>query len=122
MSEQTCDANHWLGETCIFCATTNSGVEAGKAGAALALLATDKEWATKAYDWVVEMARSGVVFTTDDLIEAVGMPEGHSKAVGAIVRSASVRGIIQSVGATPTTRKSSHGRLIRQWLGSSWVR
>ena len=119
----SCNPNsHWLNETCAFCATSPNGVEAGKAGAALAHLAADPEWVAKAWKWIVDQAATGAIFTTDDLIAAVGMPETHTKAVGAVVRSASVKGIIQTVGVTPTTRKSSHGRLIRQWLGAAWVR
>jgi hypothetical protein len=118
----SCDPKqHWLNETCLFCLTNTNGHEAGKAASSLAWLSADPAWSAEAWEWIVAKAEAGEMFTADDLVASVGVPENHPNAIGGIVRRASTKGIIQSVGVTQATRKESHGRLVRQWLGAAWV-
>lgn len=117
-----CDpTSHWLNETCLFCAASNDGREAGRVASELAHMAADPEWAEKAWAWIVRKAEAGEMFTADNLVEAVGMPDAHRNAVGGLIRRASTSKLIQSVGTTQSTRKETHGRLVRVWLGAAWV-
>lgn len=99
------------GLACAWCAGRNHR-EAKKAGTRAAKL--DPEWQQRA----VEYRRGlgiGATFTADDLIEAIGLPTGSSNQVGAIVHTWATRGFIEAAGFTQSTRKSNHGRWVRQW-------
>lgn len=78
---------------------------------------TQDEWREAAYVWLRTL-RHGTRVTSTDLIDAIGMPPS-SNAVGAVMRSAGVRGYL-----TPTenyvrsTRPSCHAAIVRVWLAN----
>lgn len=72
------------------------------------------QWRGDAYHWLALLAE-GAEVTSTDLIEAVGMPPSPN-AVGAIMRSASVQGLIEPTGRyIRSTRPSCHAAVVRVW-------
>lgn len=84
----------------------------------LAALASVGEWDGKADEWFAGIP-FGTHFTSEDLIDAIGLPRvsssNRNNAVGAKIRYWSGKNMIESVGYTKTKRTRSHGRLIRVW-------
>jgi len=99
------------GPGCVFCAT-RSGPAAAAAGQAA--LARDLEWGDRATSW--RRARIGQRVTADDLVTAIGLPTGSSNQVGAIFHRWRVKGLVEAEGFVAAQRRTSHGRVIRQWL------
>lgn len=70
--------------------------------------------------------RSGIVyftqvakveFTSNDIIEKIGMPENCSpNAIGALMNKFAKEGLIEPHGFTKGTRPSQHGHMIRTWV------
>jgi NAD(P)-dependent dehydrogenase (short-subunit alcohol dehydrogenase family) len=84
-----------------------------------AALSFAREWADVGWDELDLLARSGRLFTADDLIAEVGSAPSPS-AIGALFRQASRIGLIECVGTTTSVRISRHGGLTRLWVGSRW--
>jgi hypothetical protein len=81
-----------------------------------------KEWTQRATGALLTLAQSGRQFTSDDLVEIVGLPAGTTRtaannAVGALFARYSRKHLITSCGVKATDRSSSHGRSIRIWVG-----
>ena len=57
---------------------------------------------------------SGRLFTSDEVVAAVGMPP-HPNAVGGLTSGMADAEAIEYVRHVPTTRPSAHGRQISQW-------
>lgn len=100
-------------DPCTFCATRD-GAGARDAGIK-ATARRDLEWWTRAEAWVDNCTDHGTTFTADDLIEAIGLPDGCSNAVGAFLSTQRRFGLIEPVGFTEATRPSSHARVLRVW-------
>lgn len=99
---------------------TSTGDHRRDRGMGLAEGAVAPEWSEKANREVETLAGLGVPFTADDLIEAVGMPEGHPNAVGPVFAAASRRGLIEQVGWRKAAgRASQQSRRLAVWRGRS---
>ncbi len=87
-------------------------------GARAAELNTFGPWKLAAERALADLAASGREWTSDDLLERVGLPIASSRnTVGAVIQAAVKRGDIEPVGYTQSTRPSAHGRVIRVWRG-----
>ena len=81
-------------------------------------LSNAPEWSERADTWF-ESIPSGSIFTSEDLISAVGLPQtaeyplNRNNAVGAKMRSWA--GQTEEVGFRKTTRVTSHSRRIIVW-------
>jgi hypothetical protein len=85
-------------------------------------LEAKKEWTQRATGALLALAESGRQFTSDDLVDIVGLPSGATRtaannAVGALFARYSRKKVIKSCGAKATGRHTSHGRAIRIWIG-----
>lgn len=74
---------------------------------------TNEGWATEAMLFVAELPK-GATFTADDLTDAVGEADSTG-ATGAIFKAAATAKLIREYGYTNSTRKTSHGRVLRIW-------
>lgn len=74
----------------------------------------DPEWNRRA-DLYLSSLYVGVHFTADDLIDDCGLPTGSLNQVGAKFRAWAKAGRIVMAGTRSSTRKTTHGRLIRHW-------
>jgi hypothetical protein len=69
--------------------------------------------------WMSAQPR-GELFTSEDLIAEIGLPRGTvgkdvNNAVGAVIRAASVAGLIRRIDYVPAARPNSHGAVIGLW-------
>lgn len=76
-------------------------------------------WRERADLWF-KMLDLGVTFTSEDLVDAVGFPNGEqgtnqNNAVGAYMRALSSRGLVQKVDIRSSQRVSSHGAALVVW-------
>lgn len=99
------------GPGCVFCAT-RTGPAAAEADRAA--LRRDLEWGDRASSW--RRARIGQRVTADDLVTAIGLPTGSTNQIGAIFHRWRIKGLVHADGFVVAQRRSSHGRVIRQWL------
>lgn len=61
-----------------------------------------------------------VPFTSNDVLEKIGFPEGVSKnAIGALMNKFAKEGLIEPHGFTKGTRPSQHGHMMRTWVGKN---
>lgn len=75
------------------------------------------EWRELAYDWLTTQ-RPGQRITSTDLVDAIGMPPSPN-AVGAVMRSAAVRGWLWPTDEyVRSTRPSCHAAVVRVWLAA----
>jgi len=80
-------------------------------------------WGQKAWAVVVALSRTGEEFTSDDVIEQVGMPDGSHKpngannAMGPLFARAHTQGLIEPVGTAQSKSPTRKGGLIRTWRG-----
>jgi len=85
-------------------------------------LEAKKEWTQRATGALLALAESKRQFTSDDLVDIVGLPAGSTRtaannAVGALFARYSRNHVIRTCGVKATDRASSHGRAIRIWVG-----
>lgn len=57
----------------------------------------------------------GRLFTSDDIIELVGMPPNHVNSIGALMHGLSKRNFIRHSSYTTSKRESRHAAVIRVW-------
>lgn len=82
-----------------------------------AALNFDPSWADEAWDALVDLARSGQHFSADDLVARTG-PAPSPGAIGAVIRQAARRGLIEAIGFQTSNRISRHNGLQRVWRGN----
>lgn len=97
-----------------------SGRRARRTGQRFADLNTFDPHRRLVLDEISRRARTGVPFTSDDVVEdAFGSvdanPLGSSGSLGALFTKAANEGTIRAVGFAPSRRASRHGAWIRQW-------
>jgi hypothetical protein len=97
--------------TCRWC----NHPDEGKAAA----LAAKSEWHAHAVAWVKAL-RGGTTLTSEDLIQAIGLPSGEigqhkNNAVGAAMGAISKTGLIEHLGYVKSKRKASHGAVLSLW-------
>lgn len=82
-----------------------------------------EEWRTDAYAAIDYLAQTGRRFTSEDVVELVGLPNpdatdtNQNNAVGAIMNAAARRHMIHRVGWGSSRRKSSHAAALALWEG-----
>lgn len=118
---ETEKAHACAGDACGVC---NPGLELKRTGMARALkpdlLA---EWKQNFRDAVHVLAREGYPFTSEDVIERVGLPSGDvgtnaNNAVGAMMNGLARKGVIRKTGERRLSKRpSSHGAEIAVWVG-----
>lgn len=75
----------------------------------------NEEWRDAAYRWM-EALPIGRIFTSNDLVEQIGMPPSPN-AVGAIMRAAGVQGITRNTGVyRKSARPSCHAAILALWV------
>lgn len=77
----------------------------------------ESEWRTKAADALATLAKTGVAFTADNVVDVAGMPPVPNM-LGGLFLGASRRGEIVAVGYAQGTRAASHARVQRMWTGA----
>lgn len=97
---------------CVFCATRDGA--AARDAAVKTTARRDLEWWTRAEAWL-DSHYVGTQVTADDLVDAIGLPDGSPNAVGAFLRTQAMLGALEPDGFTTATRPSSHGRTLRLW-------
>jgi hypothetical protein len=81
------------------------------------------QWRARAWLAMHELAADGEPFTSEDLVELVGLPrrvEGANtnNAVGAIFSAASRRRLIERVGIRNARRPALHAAALTVWKGT----
>lgn len=85
------------------------------------------EYKAKFYSALIELAVSGEPFTSEDIIEMIGLPRtqiqaNRNNAVGALMNGAARRGLIRKTGMRVlSTRPRSHGAELAEWVGTMGV-
>lgn len=98
---------------------THPGVAAKAAGIArIDLRPEGQPWRAVADAVLLDLARTGGPFTSEDVTRVAGQP-GHPNAVGALLNAAARRGLIARVGFVQADRANQHGALISQWRGTA---
>jgi hypothetical protein len=88
-------------------------------GIRTAALNTWEPWRHSAEAAIVKLADAGAPFTSDDLVDAVGLPAlSSTNALGALFAGAARRGLIVRVGYTPSRRASRHNSVVAVWQGT----
>lgn len=100
------------GEVCQVCALARDGQQAKDRGIARAT--KDARWWVEAGRFLKAL-RPGALFTADDLVDLIGLPDGSPNQVGACVRSWAAADLIKPNGFEESKRKSNHGRVVRVW-------
>lgn len=77
----------------------------------------ETEWRTKAAEALTALAKTGVAFTADNVVDVAGMPPVPNM-LGGLFIGASRRGEIVPVGYAQGTRAASHARVQRMWAGA----
>lgn len=88
--------------------------KAGDIGMAKALVAEGPEWMLRALSAIRFLADRGGPFTSDDVRAMIERPR-HANAIGAVMRMARKRGVIEPVGAEPSSRPGRRGGMVRTW-------
>lgn len=86
-------------------------------------LAAAPDWAAQARVVIRVLAMSGQPFTSEDLVEAIGLPRGHvgqhrNNAVGAAFSAAARKGEITRIGYAKADRHTLHAAVISVWIGA----
>lgn len=83
-----------------------------------AALVAKQEWSDKADAWL-ETLISGDLFTSEDLVQAIGYPDQRfsnlNNAVGAKIRDWAHKSLSVHRGYAKSTRPVSHARIIKLW-------
>ncbi len=96
-----------------------TGEELKLDGVQRALFNADEEWRHAGYAAIEFLARSGLPFTSEDVIDRVGMPGGHPSCLGALFVAASKKNLIRWTGTLRKNRRPSrHAAVMRVWTGT----
>lgn len=101
-----------------------SGIELRATGQSLAAAAAPDDWQGTFRAAVRDLARAGAPFTSEDATARAGLPTRHvatnrNNAVGALMTSAARAGVIRKTGRrVPSSRPSSHGAELTEWIGT----
>ena len=77
---------------------------------------SDPDYQEAAFTAIQDLARSGDVFSSDEISAILG-PAPSPGAIGAAFRRAARAGVIEACGYTTSKRVSRHGGLQRLWRG-----
>jgi hypothetical protein len=81
------------------------------------------DWNDQALIAILQLAKRGTEFTSEDVLTMTGLPSGtvgqhKNNASGAIMNKAARAGWIRKVGYTTAKRKESHGAVLALWVGA----
>jgi hypothetical protein len=81
------------------------------------------DWADQALIAIMQLAKQGIEFTSEDVLAITGLPSGEvgqhkNNASGAIMNKAARAGWIRKVGYGKAKRKESHGAVLAIWVGA----
>ena len=81
------------------------------------------DWADQALLAIMQLAKQGTEFTSEDVLAITGLPSGgvgqhKNNASGAIMNKAARAGWIRKVGYGKAKRKESHGAVLAIWIGN----
>ena len=81
------------------------------------------DWADQALVAILQLAKRGTEFTSEDVLAMTGLPSGEvgqhkNNASGAIMNKASGAGWSRKVGYGKAKRKESHGAVLAIWVGN----
>jgi len=98
------------GPGCAFCEWLD-----GRAAKARAVDAVrfDPRWRHEANQW--RSAHIGNIVTADDLIAAIGLPDGSPNQVGALFRQWATMSVVRQAGTESSRRDTNHARRIIRW-------
>lgn len=85
-------------------------------GMARVLMFTPDEWKARAFEAIVELAKTGEPFTSEQLREIVGDPP-KPNAMGSIFNAAAMKKIIVHCGWRKASRPGMHATDLREWIG-----
>jgi hypothetical protein len=100
----------------------STAITNGFQGMQLALDA-QPDWADQAWVAILQLAKQGIEFTSEDVLAITGLPSGEvgqhkNNASGAIMNKAARAGWIRKVGYGKAKRKESHGAVLAIWIGA----
>jgi ribosomal protein L3 len=99
------------GPSCHFCEWLDGKAAKAKGTRAVKL---DPRWSREAVEWRRTMIE-GDTFTADDLVDAIGLPDGHPNQIGALFRQWHEAKAIRPSGTRSSQRASNHARRIQVW-------
>lgn len=76
----------------------------------------DAPWRAVASEILLDLARSGDPFTSEDITSRAGQPP-HPNSSGALLSGAARRGWIRRVGFQGAERANQHAALLSTWIG-----
>lgn len=88
-----------------------------------AIAGAPPEWRDLARSTLLSLAASGARFTSEDLVNRIGLPTGdaganRNNAVGAVFAAASRRGWITRVDYVKAKRAALHAAVVAVWIGT----
>ena len=98
------------GPGCHFCEWLDGHKAKAKATRAVKY---DPRWLHEATEW--RRSQIGNQITADDLINAIGLPDGHPNQIGALFASWAQANLIRLAGVRRSHRDSNHARQIKVW-------
>lgn len=98
------------GPGCYFCSWLDGQAAKTKAVKAVKF---DPRWLHEAVEW--RRNSVGRLVTADDLIDVIGLPDGHPNQIGALFSQWAQSGMIRLTGTRPSHRDSNHARQIKVW-------
>ena len=88
-------------------------------GCARAEDAADPDYRDRCRETIRQLARWGLPFTADTVVQAVGLPaSGTHNIIGACIRGAAKLGLIRCVDFTMSRRPGRHAGMVRVWRGA----
>lgn len=99
------------GPSCQFCAWLDGHRAKELAHSRIKL---DQRWVHDALDWRQKL-EPGTHITADDLIEAIGLPDGTPNQVGYLFATWKSAKVITAVGSVASKRRSNHARELTVW-------
>lgn len=88
-----------------------------------AIDASPRSWKEQFVAEVELWAKVGLPFTSEDITEEIGLPDGNvglhrNNAVGAMMNAMAKRGVIEKTGKHVSSKNpESHGAELTQWVG-----
>lgn len=86
-------------------------------GGTAKVVSRSEEWANKATRVIIRLAATGILFTSEDVVDEVGLPP-HPNATGGVFLRASKRGLIVWSGQLQKAKRDArHASMLRVWRG-----
>lgn len=99
------------------------GLDYKEQGMTAAIEHAEADWKSRFASTVARLASYGVPFTSEDVLEVVGLPTGsigvnRNNAVGAMMNAAARAGVIRKTGRRLHSKRTvSHGAELTEWIG-----